>query len=70
MLDEARLIHLTLIIEIFNHTPNSPNLTSTDFHVFTQLKEIMGGKHFRIDNELQTPVIYLWQLGTALGIQI
>jgi len=41
------------------HLPYSPDLTPSDFHVFGLLKEAMGGKFFRSDEEVQQ-VVHEW----------
>lgn len=38
------------------HPLYSPDLAPSDFHVFSALKEAMGGKHFRSDKEVKTAV--------------
>jgi histone-lysine N-methyltransferase SETMAR len=43
----------------FEHLPHplySPDLTPSDFHVFGPLKQAMGGKSFRSDEEVQQAV--------------
>jgi len=42
-----------LSFECLPHPPYSPDLTPSDFHVFGPLKEAMGGKSFRSDEEVQ-----------------
>jgi histone-lysine N-methyltransferase SETMAR len=48
-----------LSFECLPHLPYSPDLTPSDFHVFGPLKEAMGGKSFRSDEEVQQAV-YEW----------
>jgi histone-lysine N-methyltransferase SETMAR len=48
-----------LSFECLPHPPYSPNLTPSDFHVFGPLKEAMGGKSFRSDEEVQQ-VVHEW----------
>jgi len=48
-----------LSFECLPHLPYSPDLTPGDFHVFGPLKEAMGGKSFRSDNEVQQ-VVHEW----------
>lgn len=36
------------------HPSYSPDIAPSDFHVFSALKEAMGGKHFRSDEEVKT----------------
>ena len=45
-----------LSFECLSHPPYSPNLAPSDFHVFGPLKEAMGGKSFRSDEEVQQAV--------------
>jgi len=45
-----------LSFERLPHMPYSPDLTSSDFHIFGPLKEAMGGKSFRSDKEMQQAV--------------
>jgi histone-lysine N-methyltransferase SETMAR len=45
-----------LPFECLSHPPYSPYLASSDFHVFGPLKEAMGGKSFRSDEEVQQAV--------------
>ena len=42
--------------ECLPHSPHSPDLVPSDFHVFGPLKEAMGGKCFRSDEEVQQAV--------------
>jgi len=42
-----------LPFECLPHPPYSPDLAPGDFHVFGTLKEAMGGKSFRSDEEVQ-----------------
>ncbi|GBM56624.1 Histone-lysine N-methyltransferase SETMAR, partial [Araneus ventricosus] len=42
--------------EIFDHPPYSPDLATSDFHLFLKLKEILGGKRFGNDEELENAV--------------
>ena len=39
--------------ECLPHPLYSPDLAPTDFHVYGPLKEVMGGKSFRSDEEVQ-----------------
>ena len=43
-------------IECLPQPPYSPDLAPSDFHVFGPLKEVMGGKSFRSDEEVQQAV--------------
>jgi hypothetical protein len=38
------------------HPPYSPDLAPSDYHVSGPLKEAMGGKEFRSDEEVQQAV--------------
>jgi len=42
-----------LSFECLPHPPYSPDLVPSDFYVFGPLKEAMGGKSFRSDEEVQ-----------------
>ena len=42
-----------LSFECLPHPLYSPDLGPSDFHVFGALKEVMGGKSFRSDEEVQ-----------------
>jgi histone-lysine N-methyltransferase SETMAR len=48
-----------LSFECLPHAPYSPDLTPSEFHFFGPLKEAMGGKSFRSDEEVQQAV-RLW----------
>ena len=45
-----------LSFEFLPHPPYSPDFTPSDFHFFGPLKEAMGGKSFRSDEEVQQAV--------------
>jgi len=45
-----------LPLECLPHPPYSPDLAPSDFHVFGPLKEAMGSKSFRSDEEVQQAV--------------
>jgi len=45
-----------LSFECLPHPPYSPDLASSDFHVFEPIKETMGGKSSRSDEEVQQAV--------------
>ena len=45
-----------LSFECLPHPPHSPDLASSDFHVYGPLKEAMGDKSFRSDEEVQQAV--------------
>jgi hypothetical protein len=36
-----------------NHPPYSPDLASNDFHLFSPLKDHLGGQKFYMDDELK-----------------
>jgi len=42
--------------ECLQHPPYSPDLAPSDFHIVGPLKEAMGGKSFRSDEEVQQAV--------------
>jgi len=46
-----------LSFECLPHPPSSPDLAPNDFHVSGPLKEAMGGKSFRSDDEVQQAVL-------------
>ena len=39
-----------------SHLPYSPDLASSDFHLFEPLKKILRGQHFSSDEEVKTAV--------------
>ena len=39
-----------------SHPPYSPDLASSDFHLFGALKENLKGRHFSSDEEVKTAV--------------
>jgi len=45
-----------LSFECLPHLTYSPDLAPSNFHVFVPLKEAMGGKSFRSDEEVQQAV--------------
>ena len=45
-----------LSFQCLPHPPYSPDLAPSDFHVFGPLKEVMGGKSSRSDEEMQQAV--------------
>jgi len=45
-----------LSFDCLPHSPYSPDLAPSDFHVFEPLKEAMGGKSLRSDEEVQQAV--------------
>ncbi|KAJ4436006.1 hypothetical protein ANN_18630 [Periplaneta americana] len=50
--------------ELFDHLLYSPDLASSDFHLFTKLKEFLSGKCFGSDDELKN-VVNNWLKGLA-----
>jgi histone-lysine N-methyltransferase SETMAR len=40
--------------ELLEHTPYSPDLAPSDFHLFGPLKNLLGGKRFADDEEVAT----------------
>ncbi|KAF6212895.1 hypothetical protein GE061_010605 [Apolygus lucorum] len=42
--------------DVINHPPYSPDLAPSDFHLFTKLKEFLGGKRFSSDEEVKETV--------------
>ncbi|KAJ4435485.1 hypothetical protein ANN_18101 [Periplaneta americana] len=45
--------------EIFDHPPYSPDLAPSDFHLFTKLKDFLGGTRFGSDEELKK-IVNTW----------
>jgi histone-lysine N-methyltransferase SETMAR len=39
--------------DIVAHPPYSPDLAPSDYHLFTKLKEFLGGKRFYNDQEVE-----------------
>lgn len=39
--------------DVLNHPSHSPDLAPSDYHLFTKLKEYLGGKHFSDDDEVK-----------------
>jgi histone-lysine N-methyltransferase SETMAR len=39
--------------EILLHPAYSPDLVPSDFHLFSPVKDALGGKRFRADNEIK-----------------
>jgi len=39
--------------EVLPHPAYSPDLATSDFHLFGPLKEAVGGKRYRVDDELK-----------------
>jgi hypothetical protein len=42
--------------ELFDHPPNYPDLTTSDCHLFTYLKDSLGSPHFSNNEELMEGV--------------
>jgi histone-lysine N-methyltransferase SETMAR len=42
--------------EVFEHPAYSPDLTPSDFHLFPKLKEFVGGRRFKSDEEVKDAV--------------
>ncbi|GBM78393.1 Mariner Mos1 transposase [Araneus ventricosus] len=42
---------------VLGHSPHSPDLASSDFHLFGSLKKHLAGRHFRTDAEVQEAVV-------------
>ncbi|KAJ8891597.1 hypothetical protein PR048_004125 [Dryococelus australis] len=42
--------------EVFDHTPYSPDLVLSDFHLFPALRKWLGGRSFNTNDELQDTV--------------
>jgi histone-lysine N-methyltransferase SETMAR len=53
--------------EVFEHTAYSPDLAPSNFHLFRKLKEFLGGRRFRSDEEVQDAVKE-WLNGLAAEI--
>ena len=54
--DETRPGRPSLGWEIFDHPPYNPDLAPSDFHLFTKLKDFLGGTRFGSDEELKKTV--------------
>jgi hypothetical protein len=39
--------------EVFEHPAHSTDLDPSDFHLFPKLKEFLGGRRFKIDEEVK-----------------
>ena len=42
--------------DLLHHPPYSPDLAPSDFHLFPNLKKILGGERFSLDDELKAAV--------------
>jgi histone-lysine N-methyltransferase SETMAR len=42
--------------EVFEHPAYSPDLGPSDFHLFPKLKEFLGGRRFKSDEEVKDAV--------------
>ncbi|GFW04016.1 histone-lysine N-methyltransferase SETMAR [Trichonephila clavipes] len=47
--------------DVFQHPPYSPNITPSDYHLFTAMKKWLGGKHFADVEELKNAVTHLFK---------
>ncbi|GFY18823.1 mariner Mos1 transposase [Trichonephila clavipes] len=52
--------------DVFQHLPYSPDLASSDYHLFTAMKKWLGGKHFADDEELKNAVTHWFKLQAAV----
>jgi histone-lysine N-methyltransferase SETMAR len=43
-------------LEVFEHPAYSPDLAPSDFHLFPKLKEFLGGRRFKGDEEVNDAV--------------
>ncbi|GFU72919.1 histone-lysine N-methyltransferase SETMAR [Trichonephila clavipes] len=48
--------------DVFQHPPYSPDLTQSDYLLFTAMKKWLGGKHFTDDEELKNAVTHWLKL--------
>ncbi|GBM10033.1 Histone-lysine N-methyltransferase SETMAR [Araneus ventricosus] len=44
--------------DVFQHPPYSPELATSDFHLFTAMKKWLGGQHFADDEKLKNAVTH------------
>jgi histone-lysine N-methyltransferase SETMAR len=42
--------------EVFEHPAYSPDLAPSDFHLFPKLKEFLGGRRFKSDEEVKDAI--------------
>jgi histone-lysine N-methyltransferase SETMAR len=42
--------------EVFEHPAYSPDLAPSDFHLFPKLKEFLGGRGFKSDEEVKAAI--------------
>jgi histone-lysine N-methyltransferase SETMAR len=42
--------------DVFEHPAQSPDFAPSDFHLFSTLKEFLGGRRFKSDEELKDSV--------------
>jgi histone-lysine N-methyltransferase SETMAR len=47
--------------EVLDHPPYSPDLASSDFHLFGPLQKHLGGRRFATDGEVQQAVMSWYQ---------
>jgi len=45
--------------DVISHTPYSPDLAPTDYHLFLNLKEHLGGKRMETDEEVKKVIKFL-----------
>jgi hypothetical protein len=43
-------------LELFDHPPYSPDLATSDYHLFTYLKNLLGSQRFNSNEELMEGV--------------
>jgi histone-lysine N-methyltransferase SETMAR len=53
--------------EVFEHPTCSPDLAPSDFHLFPKLKEFLGGRRFKSDEEVKDAVKE-WLNGLAVEV--
>jgi histone-lysine N-methyltransferase SETMAR len=53
--------------EVFEHPAYNPDLAPSDFHLFPKLKEFLGGRRFRSDEEVKDAVKE-WLNGLAVEV--
>lgn len=46
----------SLKFEVVPHPPYNPDPVPSDFHSFPELRRTLKGIHFKLDNEIKTPV--------------
>jgi histone-lysine N-methyltransferase SETMAR len=53
--------------EVFEHPAYSPDLATSDFHLFPKLKEFLGGRRFKSDEEVKDAVKE-WLIGLVAEV--